>query len=82
MSIQYACIGLTSESPNWYTLIASITFFGNLQNKVLAILIHRTSNIVRDELAFRWRCLSKTFSQRDMVRWVLRNQTGPVFNFF
>ena len=23
--------------------------------------------LVRDELAFRWRCLSKTFSQRDMV---------------
>ena len=31
---------------------------------------------------FRWRCLSKTFSQRDMVLWSLRNQTGPVFNFF
>ena len=38
--------------------------------------------LVRDELAFRWRCLSKTFSQRDMVLWSLRNQTGPVFNFF
>ena len=39
-------------------------------------------SIVRAELAFRWRCLSKTFSQRDMVLWAIRNQTGPVFNFF